>query len=182
MRRLSILLVASLALGACATAPKPLQGEFPSSSPQESIADGSRVRWGGSIIAVEPKQDVTCFQVLSKDLGTNGRPRLGDGNAGRFLACRNGFYDPAVFGTGREITVVGNLSGSETRKIGDYDYPLPRIAADVVYLWPERISPDSYYGPDPFFYPGWYGSFYAPIYWRPHYRHSRHESGTASGG
>lgn len=153
------MLFAAMALGACATAPKPLQGEFAQSHPQDAAPGGSLVRWGGEIITVEPKPDATCFQILARDLYPSARPRSGDTSRGRFLACRQGFYDPAVFTVGRDVTVVGALAGSETRRIGEFDYPLPRVDANVVYLWPERPLYDSHYyhRPDPFFYPGFWG-------------------------
>ena len=159
-----------LALVGCATAPRPLQGEYLSGAPTAGYAEGERVRWGGEIISVETRPDATCFQVLSRALSETARPRRGDTSAGRFLACREGFYDPAVFTEGREITVNGRIVGRETRRIGEYDYPLPRLDADVVYLWPERpLFDDRYaYRRGPFFHPGWYGSWhYRPLWWHP---------------
>ena len=45
----------------------------------------------------------------------------------------------------------------ESTRIGDYDYQLPRVAADVVYLWPEvrevEVRPYPYY--DPYWGPRW---------------------------
>jgi outer membrane lipoprotein len=49
--------VATLALSACATAPKPLQGQFSLVSPRDSVATqqvGTPVRWGGRIIETKP--------------------------------------------------------------------------------------------------------------------------------
>ncbi|HET9482970.1 MAG TPA: Slp family lipoprotein [Xanthomonadales bacterium] len=171
MNRLALVALAVLATAGCASAPRPLQGEYLSGSPERGYADGERVRWGGEIISVETRAAETCFQVLSRELSESARPRRGDTSAGRFLACREGFYDPAVFTEGREVTVNGRVAGRETRRIGDYDYPLPRIAADVVYLWPERPLFDDYayrYHRGPFLYPGWgwYGPHY-PIWYRP---------------
>ena len=57
---------------------------------------------------------------------------------GRFIACRNGFYDPALFERNREVTFTGHIDGYEVRQVGGYDYRFPRVAADVVYLWPVR--------------------------------------------
>jgi outer membrane lipoprotein len=65
-----------------------------------------------------------------------------DRSEGRFIACRAGFYDPAVFTAGREVTIAGTVTGFEARRIGDYDYRYPRVAADVIYLWPERRDRD----------------------------------------
>lgn len=173
MRYLMLLFAALLAAG-CATAPKPLQGEFAATSPRAAPPEGERVRWGGQIVVVEPKPELTCFQVLAKELGPGARPRQGDASEGRFLACREGFYDPAVFTAGREITVVGNLSGRESRRIGDYDYELPRVAADVVYLWPQRYSfDDYYYQPYVMWWPYGHWGWSGPVIRYHRVRHSR---------
>jgi outer membrane lipoprotein len=168
MNRIVLAALAALALAACATAPRPLQGEYVTGSPTVGHAEGERVRWGGEIISVETRPEATCFQVLSRELSESARPRAGDTSSGRFLACREGFYDPAVFTSGREITVTGRIAGRETRRIGEYDYPLPRIEADVVYLWPQRPLFDDRYSlhrRGPFFHPGWYGGWYYRPYW-----------------
>lgn len=135
-------------LGACATAPKPLQGEFAVISPKEITASGrtgDTVRWGGIVIEVEPEAERTCIQLLSRELSTWARPRNRDVSEGRFLACRAGFYDPEVFAKGREVTVVGHVTGMTRRPVGEYAYPMPEIAAEVIYLWPERREYDEAY-------------------------------------
>ena len=130
------------ALAACATHPTPLQGEFLPITPQQAGAGnhtGAMARWGGQVIEVAPHADRTCFTVLSSPLDGQGRPLAADdGSSGRFLACRAGFYDPAVFTEGRSVTFTGRIDGNEDVRIGEYDYRMPRIAAEVVYLWPER--------------------------------------------
>lgn len=155
-------IAASLLLAACATAPKPLQGTFPQVSPRDAVAGaqvGSSVRWGGAIVETKPGPNNTCFQLVSRPLNATGRPQsdLPDATDGRFIACRAGFYDPAVFAPGREVTFIGRIDGYENAKIGEYDYKLPRVAADVVYLWPQvrevEIRPSPFY--DPFWGPGW---------------------------
>jgi outer membrane lipoprotein len=164
MRAFLVSLALAVALGACATVPKELQGEYAQTLPRDSSAEGAAVRWGGRIIAVEPKADRTCFQVLSQELNVDARPRSGDHSGGRFLACRGGFYDPAVFTSGRDITVTGRIVGSDTRRVGEYDYRLPLVEADVIHLWRERPLYETRYAPTPFFWPGWYGYYYRPIY------------------
>jgi outer membrane lipoprotein len=157
------LLTAGL-LSACATVPKNLQGEFAAGMPRDGAADGTAVRWGGRIIAVEPKADRTCFQILAQELGNQARPRGGDESGGRFLACRSGFYDPAVFAEGRELTVTGRIAGGESRRIGEYDYRLPLVEAEVIHLWRERPLYETHYAPTPFFWPGWHGYYYRPVH------------------
>ena len=72
-----------------------------------------------------------------------------DASGGRFIACRAGFYDPAIFQVDREVTVTGVVDGFETRRIGEYDYRFPRLAADVIYLWPVRERVDVVHEPVP---------------------------------
>lgn len=137
---------ASILLAACATQPTPLQGEYLPLTPREAIAGdrtGAVVRWGGRIVQVEPKTNATCFEMLSTRLDVYGRPYwAGNDTGGRFIACRAGFYDPAIFEKNREVTFTGRIDGYENRQIGGYDYRFPHVAADVVYLWPayDRIN------------------------------------------
>ena len=156
--RTIVIVAAVLALAGCASAPRPLQGEFSAVSPEQSSAEGrsgERVRWGGQIVAVETRADRTCFETLGKPLLDSARPRGADVSAGRFFACRSGFYDPVLFAPGRELTVTGLVEGFEERPIGDYVYRYPRVAAEVIYLWPERPVEYHYHH----FSPAW-----------PHYR------------
>jgi outer membrane lipoprotein len=129
-----------LALAACTTTPDPLSGTFADISPGDAARNDSRgttVRWGGTVAAVEPLPDRTCFQIVGRELDDRGRPILDDKSSGRFLACRSGFYDPEVFAEGRSLTLIGTIDGAEARMIGEYEYLHPRLAADVVFLWPE---------------------------------------------
>lgn len=140
--RLLAATAATLVLGACATQPKPLQGAFNEITPHVAMqgdSTGTTVRWGGRIVQVEPRPDATCFEMISTRLTASGRPYWADDDTnGRFIACREGFYDPAVFEKNREVTFTGRIDGYENRRIGEYDYRFPRMAADVVYLWPKR--------------------------------------------
>lgn len=147
MRRLSLTLaLAAAALAGCATIPAPLQGQYSNVSPRDAAAAGQPgvpVRWGGRIVSTEPMADRTCFEIVSTGLDATGRPRwAADATGGRFIACRAGFYDPAIFQADREVTVTGVVGGYETRRVGEYDYRFPRVDANVVYLWPIREHVD----------------------------------------
>ncbi|KAG9550800.1 hypothetical protein KCV01_g23232, partial [Aureobasidium melanogenum] len=142
--------------------------EVTTTNAQQGGAPGAKVRWGGEIIKTEPGPQQTCFFVLSEPLDSEARPTSNKQETqGRFVACRDGFYDPEVFVRGREITVTGTLRGAVTQKVGDFDYAYPRVEADVVYLWPKRVPvnryPPGFYDPfwGPGFGPGW-GPYYGP--------------------
>ena len=152
-------LLAALALAGCASPPKPLQGQFSQITPEQAVQRqglGEVVRWGGRIVMVEPGAQSSCFEIVSAPLTITGRPQAVDSSLGRFIACRAGFYDPEVFMEGREITISGRVESFETRKVGNYDYRYPRVAAEVVYLWPERRDVDVLMV-DPYYrgYGGW---------------------------
>ncbi|KLJ01299.1 Slp family lipoprotein [Luteimonas sp. FCS-9] len=148
----------ALLLGACASQPKPLQGGFAETpTPHAAVQGdytGTAVRWGGRIVQVEPRPDATCFEMIATRLTVTGRPYwASDDTNGRFIACRAGFYDPAVFEKNREVTFTGRIAGYDSRRIGEYDYRFPRIDADVVYLWPVRETVDVLARPAP--WPWW---------------------------
>jgi outer membrane lipoprotein len=172
MRRTSALLTtAALAfLGGCATVPPPLVGDnFSPITPQQAAAapnpGGERVRWGGEILKVEPRPFATCFEILSRELYSDARPTRHDHSEGRFIACKAGFFDPAVYTEGRDITIVGAVNGSEKHKVGQFDYTFAKVDAETVYMWPVRTQYAGYYDPfwgcDPFWGPcygyGWGG-------------------------
>ncbi len=157
------------ALAGCATVPAPIAGkDFVALTPQQAAAQnthGSRVRWGGEIIKVEPKASVTCFEILSRNLFDDARPNRREGSDGRFLACGNGFFDPEVYTKGRDLTITGQVVGTEQRLVGEHEYLYPRVDAEGIYLWP-KLTRAPYY--DPFWGPGYYDPFFGPYggaYW-----------------
>ena len=158
--------LAALALAGCATVPPQLAGQnFSAITPQQAAqqsAHGERVRWGGSIVAVEPKSDKTCFEILSRELFADARPRPRSQSGGRFIACSKGFYDPELYKKDRDITVTGTLAGTEKHPVGGYDYTYALVDADNVYLWPLRERRDGDYA-----WPYYYDPFWGP--WGPYW-------------
>jgi outer membrane lipoprotein len=135
-----IALAGLLLLAACARPPAALRGEFVPVTVADARAGdvaGERVRWGGELVRTVPQAaDTTCFEVVAKPLDRRGRPSRVDDSPGRFVACARGFYDPAVWAPGREMTAVGTVGGTAVARVGEHDYRFPRIDADAVHLWP----------------------------------------------
>lgn len=157
---LPLFLSGAVLLAGCAITPKPLQGSFSAVAPEQAAQEGAigdRVRWGGRIIAVEPSAERTCFEILSRALDRSAEPdRQLDREQGRFLACRGGFYDPAIFTDQRDLTITGRIAAFETRSIGQYEYRYPVVEADVIHLWPQRSETRVQYH-DPFWPSAYYG-------------------------
>lgn len=165
--KLALVTLSALALGACATIPKPLVGTYASVTPQSAnggAANQAPVRWGGKIISTDPGDGHTCFYMLAFPLDSIARPQTSQSSMGRFVACHSGFYDPEIFTKGREVTFTGTLHGIVTHKVGTYDYPYPRVEAQTVYLWPKRPVYVRYPYPYPYLY---YDPFWGP--WGPGY-------------
>ncbi len=178
-RLLFVSIIGALALGGCATIPQPLQGTYAPvtlEAARSGSATATPVRWGGEIIQTEPREQQTCFFVLAEPLDSQARPERGEDTLGRFVACKQGFYDPEVFRKGREITVTGALQGTVQHKIGDFDYTYPKVDAANIYLWkPRPVYTNTYYnswgpwGPwgDPFWGGGWGPWGYGPWGYSP---------------
>ena len=160
-----------LLLAACSTVPPfPVPADNP---PLAGVRDNlaayqnKEVSWGGVILETEVKQNLSIVTILAKPLDSQGEPIETDQSYGRFLAKFNDFRDPAIFAAGRSLTVSGVILGSQTRKIGDYDYVHPLIAVTNYRLWPIR-QPEPYY--DNYWYDPWYPWgpwYYPPMYYYP---------------
>ena len=123
---------------------------------------GSTVRWGGVITRVENQATQTWIELVSRELNKNGQPRTDGKSDGRFIASFQGFADPAVYGTGRLLTVIGTIDTQTTRTIGEYAYSFPVVNVTSSYLWPVETEPVRYEYPPPWYYDPW------PFYHRPY--------------
>lgn len=159
------LIIAVMLLGGCMRPPAPLVGDFSRTTVADARGEdhvGERVRWGGVIVETTPGKDATCFEIVALTLDRRAHPRTTDNTPGRFVACAPGFWDPAIWTPKREVTVVGTIDGTTSGKIGEYDYTFPRVAAEVVFLWPERLNEQRIYYGAPYWYPYWWG-WYDPL-------------------
>lgn len=139
--RVGLGLIPLLLAAACARPPAALRGDYAHVTVADALARPDareRVRWGGELIEARPDGDRTCFEVVEHPLDRIARPRWVDDSSGRFVACARGFYDPAVWTPGRDVTAVGVVDGTTTGKVGAMDYRFPRVDAEQVHLWPPR--------------------------------------------
>jgi len=161
------LLIIVMILSGCASKPPLSISKVPSGSltvaevqASPGLFIGSEVRWGGMITQVENKASQTWIEVVSRELGRDGKPRNQESSGGRFIASLAGFADPVVYQVGNLLTVVGTIEQQVTRPIGEYQYAFPVVAVTGSYMWmiePEIQLPDyppswRYYDPWPYYY------------------------------
>lgn len=112
-----------------------------------------QVRWGGVILATENRSSDSRITIVAFPLNDWGRPRITALSPGRFIAIVDEFLEPLVYGRDREITLTGSLLGTETLKIGEFNYEYPVVQVENYHLWPTRADTPN---------------FDVPRYWR-HY-------------
>ncbi len=101
---------------------------------------GKVVLLGGQIIATTVKADDTWIEILEKPLNYWQKPADADQSSGRFLVRFPGFLDPAIYATGRKLTVVGQVDGKVVRPLKEVNYTYPLLTAKEHYLWkPEDV-------------------------------------------
>ena len=88
-----------------------------------------KVRWGGTIVHTENKQNTSWLSIVAFPLNSEGRPLQNTKSPGRFIAIVDEFLEPLVYNTDRQITVVGTIVASESRNVGEflYDYPVIKV-------------------------------------------------------
>ncbi len=112
------------------------------------------LRWGGKIIKVTNKEDLSQAQILFYRLNSFGRPRVNIETEGRFMISGNKFLDPAVYKEGTEVTVSGVLARKIKQQVGEKTLTLPVLSIKHIHLWSEhRQYDDGYYLHSPYYYP-----------------------------
>lgn len=132
---------------------------------------GTEVRWGGTIARVENRQNETLVEIVARETYSDGEPKPLDTSPGRFIARIDTFLDPAIYATGRRLTVVGTVSESIERTLDQMEYRYPVVSVSRYHLWPALQERDERYD-DPWMYDPWYPwhpwspwPYYPPYYY-----------------
>lgn len=133
--------IAALLLAACAPSPiapgdRTVSGTGPAHVLDDEARVGDTVIWGGEIVAVRNLEEITELAVVSRPLDRGDRPRIRAEGGVRFIAVQRGFLEPVNYAPGRFVTILGEVTGIEERKVGDYSYRHPVLAVDQLHLWP----------------------------------------------
>ena len=152
--RLAVLIapICMLMLSACSGSkviPSDLKDQIDSSvsfrdiqaSPQS--VQGRTVLLGGEVLGARRVQDGVELEILQLPVAGDDPPserRME--SQGRFLALDHGGGDPASFPPGTKVTLVGNVTGDDTRRLDESTYRYPTVDVKHLYVWSE----DSYRG------------------------------------
>ncbi len=129
-----------LSLASCASPlPKGQVSDISISELQSGTAEiGLAVRWGGTIVSVHNKPDITVLEIVSRPLWRTGQPAHNDESYGRFVAEVSGFVDPELLSEGSDISLVGTVQELRSGTIGDASYQFPVMAVFQYKLWKRR--------------------------------------------
>ena len=163
-RLATIFLMSAVLLSACSShipveISQPVEGA-PSATQVRDNPDAylsQKVRWGGTILQTENKQQASWLSIVAFPLSTQGKPQLTAQSSGRFIAIVDEFLEQLVYNSDREITVTGSILRTESRKVGEFVYDYPVIKVEHYHLWPPKVELDVDYPPfwwyDPWYYP-----------------------------
>jgi outer membrane lipoprotein len=151
--RLGLLFFLLLTLSACApTISKQLRQQadaglsFPVLAADPEAYQGKIVILGGVIAQTTAKTGQTELEIVQKPLDSFNVPETTDTSQGRFLVLAEQFLDPLIYKKDRKITVAGEVTGSEVRKLDELDYRYPVLKSLELKLWPPRTSSPYYWG------------------------------------
>jgi outer membrane lipoprotein len=139
-----LLLMSALLLGcAHAVPPETRRTVDPGVTPEMLFQDpgllrGKTVMLGGVVISSKNTGEGSYLEILERPLDSRGRPRDVDVSSGRFLIFSEKYLETAIFSQGREVTVVGEVAGTERRSLGEGQYTYPLIKSKEIYLFSPR--------------------------------------------
>ncbi len=102
---------------------------------------GKTVLLGGKIIDSTASSTRSELIVLQLPPDQSGRPLDEDRSEGRFIIRSERFLDPEIFKKGVILTMVGTLTGVDTRAVGQFAYTYPVFQEVEVKVQPKSHQP-----------------------------------------
>lgn len=101
---------------------------------------------GGAVASVRLSEGGGSeIEVVQLPTDQRGRITSTDHSAGRFIVLDQAFRDPAIYYSGRLVTLVGRVVGSRVGELGGKEYRYPVLAVHELRLW----APEDYPGSSP---------------------------------
>lgn len=113
----------------------------PNTSEQNSdttvTTSNATVAWGGVIVNSANVEGKTQIEVLSYPLDRVLRPDTRQVATGRFLVTHGGYLETLDYSVGRYVTVVGQITGTDSATLGEASYVFPTVTSTQIHLWTE---------------------------------------------
>ena len=93
------------------------------------------VLWGGQVIGITNRSNGSEITVVQIPLDTDSYPMDINQSKGRFIAKNGGFLDPEIYDKKSRITVIGQVTGKETRLVGETQYTYPILDIKQIHVW-----------------------------------------------
>ena len=166
----------TLLLSGCATIPSSIKGNGQSDLQKDflklkqtpNLYVGQQVRLGGLVINVVNQPHETLLEIAVLPLNYNAQPEIGAQYQGRILAKSLTFLDPVNF-RNHYVTVLGNLTGNRTGRVGNSSYPFVTMNILGYQVWQEETrimpAPGFDYGIGPAWPADWNGMMYPGWGW-----------------
>lgn len=114
---------------------------------------GRLIALGGKVLNANRLKDRTEIEVLQLPLNNVHLPRASlPETQGRFLAFQKEFLDPALFPDGTRVTLVGEITGTTVKALGEMAYAYPTLEIKYLKIW-EVVRPYSWPGRHPWGFP-----------------------------
>jgi outer membrane lipoprotein len=115
-------------------------------SPQ--AVQGRTVLLGGEVLGARRVQDGVELEILQLPVKGDDPPvERRTESQGRFLALDRAAGDPASFPPGTKVTIVGAVTGEDTRRLDESTYRYPTVDVKHLYVWSEEQYRERSRGP-----------------------------------
>ena len=144
MRKTVATLLALLFISGCSSKPVLESGDARTDlTPAEALQkvsslQGTRVLWGGIIVNSTNLTSRSRLEILAYPLDEKLRPQTSNSAGRRFLAYRSGYLETVDYAAGRQVSLVGTISGSEDSKLGEHHYRYPTVEIEQLHLWSQK--------------------------------------------
>ncbi len=99
---------------------------------------GQYALWGGIILSGKNLEKTTELEILAYPLDDYFEPIKDSKSFGRFILVKQGYLELGEYAKGRAVSVVGELTGKRTGKVGDSQYTYPVLEVQQIKIWPEE--------------------------------------------
>ncbi|POT58613.1 hypothetical protein C3432_12075 [Citrobacter amalonaticus] len=174
--KLIAFIAVTLLLSGCTTIPPSIKGngqpdlqkDFLKIQKTPSLYVGQQARLGGLVINVINQPNETLLEIAVLPLNINARPEISAQYQGRLLAKSLTFLDPVNF-RNHYVTLLGNLTGSRSGRVGNSAYPFITMNVSGYQVWQEETqimpAPGFDYGIGPVWPADWNGMMYPGWGW-----------------